>query len=53
MKATCGIPRSDQKKMDEIKRVRLALASGESLLIDAERSAILVNAEALDMNGEH
>jgi hypothetical protein len=53
MKATPVIPRLDQKKVDEIKKVRLALASGKSVLTDAERSAILASVEAMDVKGEY
>jgi hypothetical protein len=49
MEATCAFPRSDLKKVDEIKTVRLALASGEPILTDAERSAIFAIAEALNL----
>jgi hypothetical protein len=51
MEATCTIPMSDQKKVDEIKTVRLALASGEPILTDAERSTIFASQETLDLNG--
>jgi hypothetical protein len=53
METTRAILRSDQKKMDEIKRVWLALASGEPILTDVEKSAIFASAEVLDMNGEY
>jgi hypothetical protein len=51
MEAKRAMPRSGQKRVDEIMRVRLALASEESVLTVAERSAILASAEAKDMNG--
>jgi hypothetical protein len=53
MEATCVIPRSDKKRLDDIKRVQLALVSGKSVLTEEEKSAIFASAEALDVNGEY
>jgi hypothetical protein len=47
MEATCSIQTSDQKRVDKVKRIRSVLASGESVLTDAER-----NAQVLEVNGE-
>jgi hypothetical protein len=42
----------DQKRVDDIKRVRLVLASGVSILTDIERNAIFASAETLDIRRE-
>jgi hypothetical protein len=52
MEAAHTVQRSDQKRVDEVKRIRSALASGESLLTNAERSIILSCAQTLEMNVE-
>jgi hypothetical protein len=38
--------------VDELKRIRSALASGESVLTDADRSAILASAQAMEFERE-
>ncbi len=38
MEATFTIQRSDQKRVDEVKRIRSALASGGSVLTNAKSS---------------
>jgi hypothetical protein len=48
IEATCTIQSLDQKRVDEKKRIRSTLASRESVLIDAEKSAILSSAQALE-----
>jgi hypothetical protein len=47
------IPRSDQKKMDEIKRIREAMATGRSILTDTEKVVITENEKVLGMSGEY
>jgi hypothetical protein len=51
MEATFTIQRSDQKRVDEVKRIRSALASGVSVLTNAERNTILSCAQAVEVNG--
>jgi hypothetical protein len=51
MEATFTIQRSDQKRVDEVKRIRSALASRGSVLTNAKRNAILMCAQALEENG--
>jgi hypothetical protein len=53
MEATCAILRLDKKRVDDVKRVRLALASGEFALTDVEKNAILASAEALKISREY
>jgi hypothetical protein len=38
--------------VDELKRIRSALASGEFVLTDADRSAILASAQAMEFERE-
>jgi hypothetical protein len=52
MEGTRAFPRSDQKRVDDIKRMRLALVSGESILTYIERNAIFASAEALEISRE-
>jgi hypothetical protein len=52
MQTVHTIQRSDQKRINEVKRIRSALASGKSLLTDAERGIILLCAQILEMNRE-
>jgi hypothetical protein len=52
MEAAHTIQRSNQKRIDEVKRIRNALASGESLLTDAERNIILSCAKVQEMDEE-
>jgi hypothetical protein len=52
MQTVHTIQRSDQKRINEVKRIRSALASGKSLLTDAERGIILFCAQILEMNRE-
>jgi hypothetical protein len=52
MEAAHTIQRSNQKRIDEVKRIRSVLASGESLLTDAERNVILSCAQVLEMDEE-
>ncbi len=52
MEATCTIQKSDQKRVDKVKRILSALASGESVLTDAKRNAIFSCAQVLEVNGE-
>jgi hypothetical protein len=44
MQATHQILRSDQKKMDKIKRIREAMATGRSILTDIKKGVITENA---------
>jgi hypothetical protein len=53
MQATHQIPRSDQKKMDEIKRIHKAMATRGSILTDIEKGVITENAKVLGMSGEY
>jgi hypothetical protein len=53
MQATHQIPRSDQKKMDEIKRIHKAMATCGSILTDIEKGVITENAKVLGMSGEY
>jgi hypothetical protein len=40
MQATYQIPRSEQEKMDKIRRIREAMATGGSILTDIEKGVI-------------
>jgi hypothetical protein len=44
--------RSDQKKMDELKRLREAMASGEPILTDRDKAEIAECTEILGVDGE-
>jgi hypothetical protein len=46
------IVQSDQKKLDEIKRIRKALAAGKPVLADQERADIVNYAEILGVERE-
>jgi hypothetical protein len=46
------LQRSEHKRVDKIKRIRSALASGDSLFSVYERGTILVCAQMLGLDGE-
>jgi hypothetical protein len=52
MQGGSQIVRSDQKRLDEIKRMREALAAGKPVLTDQEKADIVEYAESLGVDGE-
>jgi hypothetical protein len=52
MQGGSQVVRSDQKKLDKIKRMREAPTTGKDILMDQERADIIKYAEVLGMDSE-
>jgi hypothetical protein len=46
------LPQSDQKRLDEVRQIREAMASGGPILVDKERTEIIRYTEIMVMDGE-